>query len=243
MLVGPTNSGKSTLVIPFDKLYGTEVFHKPALGSKFALRNLTFGKRFLFWDDYRPVEYGQCTVPVATFLSCFDGAAFEVQASQSFNDGNIDFTFTGGAVMTGKEKDLWDPKGCVSDEDVRHMLSRVEIFRIAGKPKKLGKVPPCACHMARWIVEAAAASDAAVVLQPVPLRRNEDHREIEDWEAFVTAARLEPEDSATIAAELRDLGAVSMTELLEDDWLQLQSLQSLRPLVQRRVLAVVRNMP
>jgi len=97
--------------------------------------------------------------------------------------------------------------------------------------------------MARWIVEAAAASDAAVVLQPVPLRRNEDHREIEDWEAFVTAARLEPEDSATIAAELRDLGAVSMTELLEDDWLQLQSLQSLRPLVQRRVLAVVRNMP
>jgi len=242
LLVGPTNSGKSTLVIPFDKLYGPEVFHKPALGSKFALRNLVSGKRFLFWDDYRPVEYGQECVPVSTFLSCFDGAAFEIQCSQSFNDGNIDFTFKGGAVMTGKEKDLWDPKGCVSDEDVRHMQSRVQMFRIAGKPKKLGKVLPCACHMARWIVESAAASDAAIVLQPPPVRRNTDDGEVEDWEAFVTAARLDQDDSASIFTELREIGAASVKELLEDDWLQLQSLQSLRPLVQRRVLALVRDM-
>ena len=39
MIVGPTNSGKSTLVLPFDELHGfAHVFHKSALGSSFALR-------------------------------------------------------------------------------------------------------------------------------------------------------------------------------------------------------------
>lgn len=89
MIVGPTNSGKSTLVLPFDTLFGFgRVFHKPALGSSFALRNILKEKRFLFWDDFRPVEYGQRTVPVTTFLSLFQHEPFEVQVSQSFNDGN-----------------------------------------------------------------------------------------------------------------------------------------------------------
>eukprot|EP00973_Karenia_brevis_P081505 11297974-Karenia_brevis.AAC.1 len=67
-------------------------------------------KKFLMWDDYRPVEYGQEAVPVATFLSLFTGQPFEVQMSQSFNDGNADFEWRRGAVMTAKEKDLWLPK-------------------------------------------------------------------------------------------------------------------------------------
>lgn len=47
MLVGPTNSGKTTLVKPFDRLFGhSAVFHKPARGSTFALRNITAGKRY-----------------------------------------------------------------------------------------------------------------------------------------------------------------------------------------------------
>jgi len=54
-LVGPSNSGKSTLLYPLDDLMGPKyVFHKPALGSTFALRNIT-KKRFIFWDDYGPV--------------------------------------------------------------------------------------------------------------------------------------------------------------------------------------------
>ena len=39
LIVGPTNTGKSTLLLPFDHLFGfKKVFHKPALGSKCAER-------------------------------------------------------------------------------------------------------------------------------------------------------------------------------------------------------------
>ena len=129
MIVGATNSGKSTLVLPFDELYGfAHVFHKPALGSSFALRNLPKEKKFLFWDDFRPVEYGQRTVPVTTFLSLFQGQPFEVQMSQAFNDGNTDFEWHRGCVLTGKAKDLWKPLPGVDEEDIKHMKSRLLIF-------------------------------------------------------------------------------------------------------------------
>jgi hypothetical protein len=60
MLVGLSNTGKSTLLYPFDDLFGPKnIFHKPALGSTFALRNIVQKKRFIFWDDYRPVEFAQ----------------------------------------------------------------------------------------------------------------------------------------------------------------------------------------
>eukprot|EP00439_Symbiodinium_sp_Y106_P057281 s3165_g8.t1 len=82
------------------------VFHKPALNSKFALRNLLKEKRFLFWDDYRPVEYAQETLPVTAFLSLFQGRPLEVQVSQAFNDGNVDFEWHRGCVMTAKSEGL-----------------------------------------------------------------------------------------------------------------------------------------
>ena len=58
LLVGATNSGKTTLVKPIIKLFGFKnVLHQPALNSKFALRNiLQDNKKFIFWDDYRPVD-------------------------------------------------------------------------------------------------------------------------------------------------------------------------------------------
>ena len=47
IIVGPTNTGKSTLLIPIDLIFGFKnVFHRPALDSKFALRNLLKNKRF-----------------------------------------------------------------------------------------------------------------------------------------------------------------------------------------------------
>ena len=68
LVTGPTNSGKTTLFLPFDKVFGFHrVFHKPALGSRFALRNILRDKRFLFFDDFRPVEYAQEMLPVSTF--------------------------------------------------------------------------------------------------------------------------------------------------------------------------------
>ena len=37
LLVGPSNTGKSTLLYPFDDLFGPKnVYHKPAVGSTFA---------------------------------------------------------------------------------------------------------------------------------------------------------------------------------------------------------------
>lgn len=40
-LIGPSNSGKSTLIYPFDDLFSPKrVLHKPALGSPFGLRSL-----------------------------------------------------------------------------------------------------------------------------------------------------------------------------------------------------------
>ncbi|CAE7756368.1 unnamed protein product [Symbiodinium necroappetens] len=51
LVTGPTNSVKTTLFLPFDEVFGfRRIFRKPALGSKFALRNILRDKRFLFFD-------------------------------------------------------------------------------------------------------------------------------------------------------------------------------------------------
>ena len=80
----------------------------------FRVRNITKQKRFIFWDDYRPVEFARHqTVPVASFLSLFIGKPTEVQVSQSFNDGNADVQWRRGAVFTAKSEGLWNPlTGC-----------------------------------------------------------------------------------------------------------------------------------
>lgn len=108
-LVGPSNSGKSTVLYPIDDLFGPHrVAHKPALGSSFGLRNIVSGmKRFMFWDDFRPVEFAhEKTVPVSVFLSLFIGQPSEIQVSQSFNDGNPDVIWQRGVAFTGKSEGL-----------------------------------------------------------------------------------------------------------------------------------------
>ena len=108
LLDGHTNTGKSTHFDPLDEVFCfRNVMHRPALGSRFGLANIRQrGKRFLYWDDYRPVEYAATgTVPVPTFLSLFQGYFFEVTVSQSFHDGNPDLRWTRGAAMTAKLKD------------------------------------------------------------------------------------------------------------------------------------------
>ena len=165
-LIGPSNTGKSTLLYPFDDLFGPKhVFHKPALGSTFALRNIVNKKRFIFWDEFRPVEFAHhYTVPVATFLSIFQGKETEIQVSQSFNDGNLDVAWKRGAVFTAKEEGLWMPTCKVSAEDVRHLRNRVEEFRFTHVMPEgsFHDVVLCAPCMANWILkysdEAATGS-------------------------------------------------------------------------------------
>ena len=246
LIVGPTNTGKSTLVLPFDTLFGNKrVFHKPALGSKFALRNILKDKRFLFWDDYRPVEYAQKTIDVATFLSLFTGHPFEVQVSQSFNDGNEDFEWRHGAVMTAKEEGLWRPRGDVTDEEVRHMQSRVSVFRCYATLPKLKDTHACACCMAAWIRDSAAQYDASSVLaQPQPpsvgMRAAAPPQgRLLGMAELAQRAALPDSLVVAVEAEILSLGAVHVQELAPADWMRLQQWPRMGVFVQRRILSCI----
>jgi hypothetical protein len=240
LIVGSTNTGKTTLVLPFDKLFGFKrVFHKPALGSKFALRNLMKDKQFLLWDDFRPVQYAQETVPTATQLSLFTGLPFEVAVSQSFNDGNVDFEWRRGAVITAKEDGLWTPCRGVTEEDVRHLQSRFEVFRCTARVTQMREVEGCPCHMARWIRDAAAEHDASAALRTLlPIVAAEPAvPELLGFAVLALETRLPPNAGSALQQELLKLGAVDVRELPSAEWLTLQSWRLLRPLEQRRVLA------
>ena len=125
------------------------VFHKPALGSSSALRNISKEKRFLFWDDFRPVEYGQRTVPVTTFLSLFQHEPFEVQVSQSFNDGNA-LNGTTAACSLPKAK------ACGQQREVLTMKTSV-IWRAACSSSIAW--PPCSPWRTPCHVPSACALD------------------------------------------------------------------------------------
>lgn len=243
MIVGPTNSGKSTLVLPFDTLFGFgRVFHKPALGSSFALRNILKEKRFLFWDDFRPVEYGQRTVPVTTFLSLFQGQPFEVQVSQSFNDGNVDFEWHHGCVLTAKSEGLWAPAGCVDDEDIRHMKSRVLLFHCMATVQSMKDTMPCARCMCSWIVDGAREFDAAQALRvpQLPLagaERQQVPGKLEGMADMMAHAKLPQPKAEALAAEILALGALDINELTVSDWKNLAAFHNLLPFEQRRLLS------
>eukprot|EP00438_Fugacium_kawagutii_P004356 Skav207893 [mRNA] locus=scaffold664:850568:852286:+ [translate_table: standard] len=240
MLVGPTNSGKSTIVLPFDSLFGfRHVFHKPALHSSFALRNLLNDKRFIFWDDFRPVEYGVKTVPVATFLSLFQGQPFEVQMSQSFHDGNVDFEWHRGCVMTAKAAGLWEPMDGVDTEDIRHMKSRLLLFQCSATVQNMKDTVPCPSCMCRWITQGAQEFDAAPVLaQPMPplLPTSEGQCLVAGLAELAQKASLPEAKVHSLSQELVQLGAVHVQELHAVDWRNLNTFQRLLPFEQRRLL-------
>ena len=250
LVVGATNTGKSTLVLPFDQLFGhSKVFHKPAMKSTFPLANIRKGKRFLFWDDYRPVEYAQKTIPVNTYLSLFQGTPFEVAVSGSFNDGNEDFLWSRGAVMTAKEQGLWDVRGDVSAEDVRHMQNRHVVFRAVAKLSSIRDTDPCAPHMCAWILEYATAFDARQALRPalgngvasLPLVAPGEHERgmLEGMTELASRAQIEDTLAMGLSAELQGLGAVHVREVGLSDWVQLGAWRALRPFEQRRLHAAV----
>ena len=176
MIVGPTNAGKSTILDPLYNVFGRKaVFNKPKLGASCPLANLNKKKRFIFFDDYPPVEYAALprenpTVAVTTFLAMFQRQPFDVQVSQSFNDGHPELVWKRGAAMTAKEYGLWEPIGLVSREDIRHMQSRVMQFRatVSMPHEDLAEVPNCAHSFARWLVVDSAAYAANHALRVSP---------------------------------------------------------------------------
>jgi hypothetical protein len=243
-LIGPSNSGKSTLFYPFDDLFGPKrVFHKPALGSTFGLRNIAKDKRFIFWDDYRPVEYAhEKTVPVATFLSLFIGKDTEIQVPQSFHDGNLDVKWSRGAVFTAKEEGLWVPTGKVTAEDIRHLRNRTEEFRLLEVMAELKDVESCASCMARWI--ARYSEEAAVVATPghaPPLPPAPAHAAggsaVAGFADAMASASLAGPTADALLADVVALGAVDVAELAPADWQGLPSWVKLRPLEARRLSA------
>ena len=169
LIVGKSNCAKSTMLDPIRKVFGEErVMGKPKLGaSNGALSKLVKEDTvFLYWDDYRPVDYASMpkenpTVPVLDFLALFSGQTLDVQVSQSFNDGHPRLQWKKGAAMTAKEEGLWDLKGDVTGEDVRHMKARVEIFRathvVGADPDDFYTSPQCPEAWCRWIVVDSTA--------------------------------------------------------------------------------------
>ena len=248
MLTGPSNTGKSTMLNPFDQLFGKKrVFHKPALKSKYALRNILNDKRFLYWDDFRPVHYAQETVEVSTLLSLFNGFPLEVNVSQSFNDGNVDFEWRHGAAVTAPQEGLWDAWGEVTPEDVRHMRNRFEQFVCHAVIKSLKDSDACAVHMCQWIVDGAAEADAREVLQAVVpsapgFARGSEHEEQQELlglSALVETVKIPVATATALKDEILALGAVHVQELAGEEWRALNSWAMLKPLEQRRLLTHV----
>jgi hypothetical protein len=249
LLTGPSNSGKSTVVLPFDNLFNKKkVFHKPALGSSFPLANITKEKRFLFWDDYRPVEFAQETVDVSTYLSLFNGFPFEVKQSGSYHEANEDFAWHRGCLMTAKSKGLWDAYGEVSQEDVQHMKNRMYIFPCTAVIKRLKETVPCACCMSKWIVAGAAEADARVAFGAVAVQLPiasfpGGHAAVQckvlGMPVVASRAQLPEDVSAALEAELHAAGAVHVKELTVDDWQQLACFPRLKVFQQRRLVSIV----
>lgn len=249
LLVGPSNSAKSTILDPIDLVFGPEnVQHKPDLGSSMPLANITKqNKRFMYLDEFQCVEYASMpvkkpTIPVTTLLKMLGGQYFEVQVSQSFHDGNVDCRWTRGIAITSKLQGLWEPRGPVSAEDVKHLQNRVEQFTaVAHLPRQeLRTIVPCRSSFCKWLAQASAAFAGRVVPQtPAASSAASDRGAVAGFWDLMRAASIPPEPAENLHAAVLGAGAVHVQELLLDDWPCLPCWGLLLPLQQRRLLAAV----
>ena len=133
-------------------------------------------KRFIYFGDYRPVDFARlprenATIGVMTFLAMFQCQPFDVQVSQSFNDGHPEMTWTRDAALTAPLDGVWEPRGDVSYEDIRHMKTRVQQFESYHvlPTEQLVPVPTCAASWARWLVIDSVAFAHRANSVPRPL--------------------------------------------------------------------------
>ena len=100
-------------------------------------------------------------IPVTDFLAMFCGHPFNVQVSQSFNDGHPDLEYHRGAAMTAEEEGLWDPIGNVSREEIRHMQARTDLYEathpVGEKSEDFDHSPACANSWCRWVIVDSVA--------------------------------------------------------------------------------------
>jgi hypothetical protein len=181
-IIGPTNAIKSTIMNAIEDVYGYKsVMHRPSETATMALANLVKQKqkkKFIYWDDFRPVEYAvRGTVPVGTFLTLFGGQYLEIKVSQSSQSGYPDIKWDRGAAITAKEEGLWDPcynvgpgMMAVTHEDVKHMQSRCEVFRATATlaTDQFAEVPKCGPSFSRYVVLESLAFAAEKGPCPAP---------------------------------------------------------------------------
>ena len=248
-LVGATNTGKSTLVDSVDDLFHwQQVFHLPAdSDQKFALRNWVKNKRFVYFDEYSPVEYARAKVITpTTFKKAFGGKYFEIQCPKNWSDGNKDFKWNRGVIFTNKEEGLWDPVRSVTSEDISHTQARVEMFRFTHQFVRPGEargdrdaVPECRRCFAKWIVDACASFDAGQIVQAPPVLPVAGDDARSGLSLLLERAHIPRRLRAPISAEVAALGAADVRELTEADWEELPSWSELKALERRRILQCV----
>jgi len=238
-LVGPTNTGKSSLVASFDSLFGARrVYHLPAVtDDKYPLRNWLRNKRFVLWDEFSPVEYATFGVlPVTQFKKAFNGQWFETRLPQGHHDGNQDFRWKRGVVFTNKLEHLWTPTRKVSPEDIKHLKSRCRLFPCTAVFVEPGtskpEIPECANHLAKWLCIGAANYDAQMVVGGnVPVPR--DGR-VEGLEDLLLAASLPEPIASEVKREVEASGALHIREFTGEDWAALAVWPRLREMEERR---------
>ena len=250
MLTGCTNGGKSTIFDPVDNVFGEKaVQHTPALESSMPLANLASGdKRFLYLDEFNPVEFASTpekkpTLPKTTIKKLLAGQSLEVQVSQSFNNGNVDIRWQHGAAITAKLEGLWEPTTVVSAEDIKHFQSRVFQFKVLVPIRgALKDTPLCAASWCRWVVSDALAFGNR---RSSPVNAVSDHPSdpagavVEGFNEIMSQAAIPDPMRNALKRDVEMLGAVHVSELLKDDWLNLPSWPTLRPLQQRRIMGIV----
>ena len=249
LLVGHSNSGKSTVYDPVDPLFGkVNVFHTPAMASM-ALASLgTKVKVFAYLDDYRFIEYA-CfpkqapAVPVPTLLKFMSGQAFEVKVSGSFAESNPDITWDKGMVITAKAEGLWDLlTDTVSREDVRHIKNRVLQFTADGAPLEDGalkKTHPCKVCFAKWLI--ADSQETSVPATPAPQPSPTLPDQLDEYlKGVFEAANLEVKLELA-AAWCQEMGADEPVDLVENfaDFCEALSLKPLQEKRLRKVMATV----
>ena len=89
------------------------------------------------------------------------------------------------------------------------------------------------CH---WIVQGAAAQDASPGLQPLLARPAREGGGIAGFQELVAAVQLPVGAAQSLAEDLEELGAISVSELTSADWESLSAWTTLRTLERRRLL-------
>ena len=166
------------------------------------------------------------------------------QASQSFTDGNIDFEWRRGAVMTAKEDELWKPAKWATEEDIGHMKNRVLVFMARARIPRITDTHKCARCMCRWIRDAASAADCDVGLRaPLapPAPSSSAAPGVCGLGALCAAARLPEDASSALLVDLLAMGAVDVRELGGREWQSLAAWARLKPLERRRLESVLQE--